>query len=326
MKRNTLPKKILLAHLAMLLATIIWSAAGPVIKLTLDFIPPFTFLALRFTIVGAILLPYLFFYLKNNPIDWADIPNIFWLGLFGQASIILVFLGLEYTTAIDAAIIGLLTPVATIAAGHFFFKEKVNLIQKIGYGIATVGLLITAIEPVLQSTTSEIPMHLRVWGNFLVVLYQLTWPAYIILGKRMMGKRSLEVSKTFKYFHLHQMHQKYDPTVLTALTFYVGLIVIVPFAIWESFGTPLNHPLSLNTTALFGLLYMAVFSSILGYVFFEWGLKRLQAAETALYNYIAPLFAIPIAMVLLGESLTPTVMLGMAIITVGVAIAETYKS
>lgn len=326
MIKKSLPKNVLLAHIAMLAATLIWSGAGPAIKLTLDYLPPFAFIVFRFAIVCLIMLPYLFFELKRNPIDWKDIPNIFWLGVFGQASIVLVFIGLEYTTAIDSSIIGLLSPIATIAAGHYFFKERVNNIQKFGYGLATIGMLLIAIEPALVANWSTIPMHLRITGNIMIIIYQLTWPAYIILGKRMMGEKSTEVNKAFKYFHLHQMHKKYNPTLLTVLTFYVGLIVLTPFALWESFGVANPHQIILNFPSIMGLLYMALLSSIAAYIFFEWGLHHLEASETAMYNYISPLFAIPMAMVLVGEKLTNLATVGMLIIAAGVVIAEKYKS
>ncbi|MBI2414794.1 EamA family transporter [candidate division WWE3 bacterium] len=326
MVKKSLPKNILLAHLALLTATIIWAGAGPIIKLTLDYLPPFTFMVLRFVIVGAILLPYLLIALKRTPIDWADVPNIFWLGLFGQASIVLIFIGLKYTTAIDSSIINVLTPIATIAAGHYFYKERVNLVQKFGYGIATFGMLFIAIEPTLTTNGSLVPTHLRIFGNLLIVIYQLTWPAYIVLGKRMMGEKSDTTNKTFNYFHLHQMHKKYDSTLLTMLTFYVGLIVLIPFALWEIFGINTPQQIILNFPAILGLLYMAIFSSIVAYTLFEWGLTKIATSETAIYNYISPLFAIPIAMLFLGEKLSVLILCGMVVIATGVVIAEKYKS
>jgi drug/metabolite transporter (DMT)-like permease len=325
MIKKKLPQKTFFAHLALLTATLIWAGAGPVIKHTLEFLPPFAFIVLRFTIVCVIFLPYLIFALKKDPIDWKDVPNIFWLGIFGQASIALIFIGLEYTSAIDAAIINLLSPIAVIWAGHYFFKEKVNNIQKVGYGIATVGTLLIAIEPALL-TNNQNHSQLRLLGNFMNVLYQLAWPAYIILGKRMLGEKSKELNKASRYFHLQQMHKKYNSTILTILTFYVALLVLIPFALWESFVLPHPQTIVLNFSALMGLLYMAILSSVVAYLAFDWALPKLDASETAVYNYISPLFSIPIAMLLLGETLTPVILLGIAVIAVGVVIAEKYKS
>uniref|UniRef100_A0A7C4XTX9 EamA domain-containing protein n=1 Tax=candidate division WWE3 bacterium TaxID=2053526 RepID=A0A7C4XTX9_UNCKA len=326
MMKKQLPKKLLLAHLGLLAATIIWAGAGPVIKLTLDFLPPFAFIVFRFAIVCTIFLPYVFFTLRSHPIDWKDLPNIFWLGVFGQASIVFIFIGLKYTTAIDAAIMNLLSPIAIILAGHYFYNEKINNVQKTGYAIATLGTLLIAIEPALTPSNTTVPTHLRIFGNFMVVIYQLAWPAYIILGKRMMGEQSSIVNKAFKYFHLHQMHKKYNSTLLTILTFYVGLAVLTPFALWESFALVNPQPIVLTFPSILGLLYMALISSIVAYLLFDWSLPKVEAADTALYNYMSPLFSIPIAMVFLGEVLTSTVTIGMAVIGLGVLIAEKYKS
>jgi len=103
--KKILTKSLLLAHLALLIATIIWAAAGPVIKLTLDYLPTFTFLLFRFLLVGVILLPFILLEVRRNPIDRRDIINVLLLGLLGQSSIAFIFEGLKYTSALDSAVI-----------------------------------------------------------------------------------------------------------------------------------------------------------------------------------------------------------------------------
>ena len=115
-----LPTTLLLPHLALLASALIWAVAAPVIKLTLSDVPVFTFLLYRFTLVGLILLPYMFIELRRNPIHKKDFPNFIILGIASQVSIALIFLGLNFTTAIDTAIIGVLAPVLTFLAGRYF--------------------------------------------------------------------------------------------------------------------------------------------------------------------------------------------------------------
>ena len=75
MQKKKLPTSILLSYSALILATAIWGGALPVIKITLDFIPPFTFLLLRFLLVGIVMLPIAYVEMKINPIHYKDIKN-----------------------------------------------------------------------------------------------------------------------------------------------------------------------------------------------------------------------------------------------------------
>lgn len=318
-----MPTEILLPYLALLGTTIIWAVAGPIIKLGLGSIPPFTFLLYRFGLVAIVLLPYLYFELRDHPIDKRDIPNIFLLGVLGQTSIALIFLGLKYTTAIDSAIISSLSPVLVVWAGYYFFDEKITKLEKIGLMTATFGTFVVVLEPAIASLNGTNHVGTRIMGNLLVVAYNLMWPLYIVLGKRMMGQKSENINKVFHYFHLEKLHHKYSPMVLTAISFYIGLITIVPFALWEYFY--LHETVIFDFPAVFGIVYMALLSSIAAYMLFQWGIKRVEASESALFTYISPLFAIPAAKVILGEIPSTTALYGLLLIAIGVFIAEKFK-
>ncbi len=311
-------------YFALLGTTIIWALAGPIVKLALRDISPLTFLLFRFSVVCTLLLPYLFFELRRHPIDKRDLKNIVLLGFFGQTSIAFIFLGLNLTTAIDAAIISTLTPIFVILAGYYFYKEELTQLEKLGIFIATAGALLVVVEPALSSGNGTVLK--RLFGNLLVLIYQITWPLYIILGKRMMGQKSRAVNKAFHYFHLEKLHDKYNPTILTTLTFYVGLLSIVPLALAETYLNPNPVGVTFNFPVVFGIYYMAIFSSIVAYFLFQWGIKRMEATESALFTYISPLFTIPAAKLILGEIPSKAAIYGIIVIAVGVIIAERYKS
>ncbi|EKE00406.1 MAG: hypothetical protein ACD_22C00030G0010, partial [uncultured bacterium] len=227
----------MLALLAFLVTNLIWAAAGPVIKVTLDFIPSHIFLFLRFLVVGIILLPFTIIELKKNPVDKRDYFNLFILGVFSQTAIILIFDGLNYTTALDATIIGVMGPLLSIAAGHYFYKEKVNKAVILGTILAVIGTVFVVIEPIFNGSNSQIDTLHRLWGNILAVAYTLTFLIYVIWSKMSMGERSTLFKKTLSFIHIRPMHQKYSPFILTVTSFYVGLITLVPFALFEQYQT-----------------------------------------------------------------------------------------
>jgi drug/metabolite transporter (DMT)-like permease len=121
------------------------------------------------------------------------------------------------------------------------------------------------------------------------------------------------------------MTKKYSPILLMSLTFYVGMVTMLPFSILENlnFFGPVNYNLMfLDKTAIAGLLYMVLLSSIAAYFMFEWSLTKVTVSDTAILGYMQAVFTLPFAYVLLGELPTTYSLIGGAVIAVGVIIAE----
>ncbi len=71
---------------------------------------------------------------------------------------------------------------------------------------------------------------------------------------------------------------------------------------------------------------MAILSSVVAYGVYQWGLKYLEAQETAVYTYLGSIFTIPAAYLMLGEVPTTSMIIGAGIIATGIVIAEKFKS
>ena len=69
---------------------------------------------------------------------------------------------------------------------------------------------------------------------------------------------------------------------------------------------------------------MALLSGSLAYTLSHAGQKTIEIGEAAVFSYLYPLFAAPLAVLWLGEKITPSFIFGGLVITVGVVIAE-YK-
>jgi len=312
MPRKKLPNSLLMPHLAITLSMLIWAVAGPVIKITLRDIPVFTFLLYRFMLVGLVVLPYLLVKLIKDPIAKKDIPGIVILGLASQVSIMFIFLGLNFTTALDVAVISVLAPILTFIAGRYFYHEKITRMETLGISLAILGTLFIIIEPALSSGISA-EIGKRLLGNFFILIYQFSWPVYTILGKHLVGKDSKELNKTFRFLHIKKLSKDYSPNTITAVSFYVGLAFFIPAAIIESTST--NYYPHFTFSALSGIIYMALLSSIVAYGVYQWGLKYLEAQETAVYAYLGSVFTVPAAYLLLGEVPTTGMLIGAGVIT-----------
>jgi len=302
------------AYLSLLITAAIWGIAGPVIKHTLQFIPLFTFLFWRFLLASIIFLPFLIWRAKKEKETLRSLLPIIPIGFLGiPLCLTFVFLGFERTTALDGTILSALAPIFIVLAGVFFLKERVTKLETLGLVIAIAGSIVMISQPILEGSAFA---QKNLLGNLLIILSDIVWTVYIIASK-----------KEFK---------KHSPFVITAVSFITGLVAILPFALYEQLAivdwqksvllymSP--QPLFwLNPAGLWGLLYMVIFSSIIGYFAFESGLKSIEASEASLFAYLQPIFAAPAAVFWLGERITLPFLIGAGIIALGVFLSE-YRS
>ena len=329
MLKRKLPQTTILAYSALLVATAIWGFATVAIKFTLDYIPLMSFLFYRFLLVCLVLLPFVWLELKKNPINTKDLPTLILLGLLGQSGILIIFAGIKYTTAIDSGIIGAIAPLMIIGLGHYYYREKINKFLEVGLLIATFGTLLVVLEPALSHNTVTDSISSRIFGNILNIIYNLVFALYIILSKKVMGERSGNVSKTLQKLNIKPLKNRYSPFMQTALSFYVALATFIPLYILEAYGVFGAYSFNITqlpTQGLLGLLYMAIFSSIVAYMVFSWGLDNAKVADSGIFTYLGPAFTLPVAYLVLGELPSSAAIAGSMIIAIGVVIAETKKS
>jgi len=295
------------AYIFLLTTTIIWGAASPVIKYTLKFISPFSFLFWRFLITSLIFLPIFFIYINKNNIklDLKKIARLAGLGFLGTTfSLTLLFVGYSHTTAIDGSLIYSIAPILVVVGGAFFLKEEVTGIEKMGAAIAFLGSIVAIIQPLLERKAFGLE---NMAGNILVFLSALAWAGYCLLMRR------------------SEFKEKTDPLVLTAVSFFAGFITIIPLFIIERPQLPGNClaiASLLNNHALPGILYMSVFSSVIAYFTYNLGYSLIEASEAVLFDYLKPVFAAPLAVIWLDEQITPPFLIGALLIALGVFLTE----
>lgn len=276
------------AYAALLITAIIWGAAPPIIKYTLNFISPIDFLLYRFLIVSLLLLIPLILRIKKVKPTKNQWPQYLILGFLGTPlTLFLLFTGMNKATAMAGSIIWVIAPILVILGGAFWFKEQVTLREKIGIGLVLTGTLMTIFQPLLQAQSM---LHQNVLGNLLIFLGTVAWATFTLLAKK----------------------AKLDSFILTASSFLVGTLVLLPFF----------QPASLSWPALPGIIYMAVFGSIIAYFTYLYGHQQIEVSEAAIFTYLQPLFGVPLAAIWLKEIITLSFLIGVILIATGVFIAE----
>jgi len=319
-----------MALFAFLVSNLIWAAAGPVIILTVDSLPPVEFLFYRFLITCTVLLPVVLWELKKSPTNLKDLPTILVLGLFGYGSMFVMFEGFKYTSAIDAAIIGISSPIIAALAGNYFYKEKLTKRYKLGILIAIIGTLFVVIEPAFSANASAIPFSQRIYGNILMIIYNVCLAFYYVLSKEIMGKNSSRLNAIFTKMRIKKNAHTVSPFMQTALSFFVALgfytVLFIVKMLKDPVGTvSLPEIIQMDTNVMYGLLFMALISGITAYSLMNWGLKRTTVSYSAIFTYLAPVLTLPFAYFMLGELPTQPAVIGSVIIAAGVVYAETAQ-
>lgn len=297
------------AVFAVIFATLIWGIAGPVIKVTLNEVPPYTFLFIRCIIAGAILVPILILNISKEKfkLKIKHLPHLFMLGLLGiSLNLALVFEGFKRTSSIEGVFIGSLAPILLIIAGAVFLKEEITKKERIGIVVVLIGSALLILEPIRSNGSLRLTGFI---GNLLIFLGHIEWVLYVIYSKKIFN---------------HRAH--YSPLVITTFLFLTGLITYAPLSFIEYLKDPLVYNTALSFPNFWGILYMGTFSSVGGYFLYEYALERIEASETAIYSYLAPVFAAPIAILLLKETVSSTFLIAATIIIGGVIVMNLPKS
>ena len=294
-----------LAYLALLGNTLIWGLAIPIVKRGFaDGLTPTQFLLARYLIATAVSLPIFFTLPKKSRrqvLKLKTLLTIVALEILGTVlALWLLYEGVARTTAIEATLIAITWPIFVIIGGVIFLKEREETHEILGLGLALIGTIILVIRPALIVKNGG-----SIVGNLLIVGQNISIAAYYLLAKR--------------------LYRRLNKWAVTHLSFWVGLAGFTAIMLISG-SSPINQITSLldpfSFWPLFAALYMGLAGSILGLTLYLIGQDKIEASEAAIFTYLQPIFAIPLAIILLQESLSLFELVGAGIIALGVFIVE----
>ena len=311
----------ILNYLYLFIATVIWSLATPLVKYALNDLDPYFFLFSRFLIVAILCAPYLWMIISKKKYSAYDWFNIALFSITGQVTLIIFFAGLDLTTSSDAIIIGLIAPLITIAAGHYFYREKINLFKEIGILVAFLGAILVIVEPLLSQTNGVAKN--RFLGNLLISSTILIGTFWVVYSKFLFGTNSIKLISWMKKINIKLHKKKYSETEFTILSFYGVFITTIPFYLFN-FNEYNQKIMTISPSSLGVILYMAIFSSIVAYIMYTKAQAKMEVSEVSFLSYISPLFSLPASYFILGEIPSIFSFIGLSIIFLGVAIAKSF--
>jgi drug/metabolite transporter (DMT)-like permease len=210
---------------------------------------------------------------------------------------------MKYTAAGDASLMITFNPLFTALLAIPFLGEKMNLQLGGGLLLAVSGVIILF----LYSPNVEIPFDTRLLGDLLIAGAALSWAASTILMKKAMTTESEPLS----------------PLHLTVWASVIGLLIMTPWAGYEVWQQGISNP---SNESWISILFLAILSTVVSYVWFADGIKTIGAGKSALYVYLVPPFGIISGWLLIDERLGWSLVVSFILIISGVALAQSKES
>jgi drug/metabolite transporter (DMT)-like permease len=285
------------AYLLLVIATLSWAGNMIVARALAGLVPPFGLSVMRWTIAFTVVFPFV---AREIVVQRAAILRqwriLLLLGLLGLTICnSLGYLGLQWTTAVNAALINSAGPMLTLAAGFLLHRERVHPVQFAGMLISLAGVIIIVLRGDIGSL-----LHLAInRGDIAILVGVATWSIYTVL--------------------LRHCPRELSPLALLAVLFAIGGVTVLPLHLVES---ALGRPLPETPAALMGYVYVGLFPAVIAFFGWNRGVQVLGANRASLFSHLMPLFSAVLAYGLLGERILGFHLVGGIFIFSGIFLAN----
>ncbi|MHA4809757.1 DMT family transporter [Flavitalea flava] len=292
-----------------ILVNFMWATQVPVIRLIGDSLGPITVAFVPMILSTLIFLPALWMENRKRNIKmrwrWNDSKYFILPGLIGVFVMQYAYtLGSRMTLAANAGIITLTIPVIVAIFATIWLKEKLNFIRILSFILAIAGVLMTSISDI---SGADFKQGQYLQGDLIFLFACCCCGFFNTFCKRLVDKGYTEL----------------EILVYSSL---VGSIASIPLLIWVEpfhFSTFMNS----GKLTLFAILELGVVVYGFSMLLFFYVLKRMDVTQAVLGNYLLPFFIALMGIFLLGEKITPLMVIGGSIIMVStlmVSVSEEY--
>lgn len=278
----------------MFFAMLFWGASFVFIKIAYNYIGPITLIFSRLVIASSALFIIYILNKKREQIDSKDYLNFF---LMGFAEPFLYFIGegygMKYVSSTHASVIIATIPVFTMLSALIFYKEKISNSNKLGVLISFLGIVIMIGKDVFMEKGSFLGICLMFFAVFAAVANSLL---------------------------IFKLGNKYSSLTIITMQNIVGAFLFLPlFFILEVNSFPIN---SMNFELIFSVLFLAIFPSVLSFVFYISVLKKIGVTKTSAFSNMIPIITGIIAFVLLGSRFNVQEVIGIVIVISGLYLTQ----
>ncbi|WFU47826.1 DMT family transporter [Sinorhizobium terangae] len=257
-------------------------------KIIASGLPPFTATALRF----ALAFPLFLMLMRATATPWPRLQRREWLILFIQAGAgsvgytTLLISGLRLTPAADAGVIIGTLPIVSAAIAIVVLGERPDRAILLAIVLAAAGVL----SIVFRANSGGAPSLL---GNILVFGAVICEGLFILINKRLTTAIS--------------------PLALSTLMAGLGVAVSAPIALLE-----IPQAVAVTTHSIAAVCYYALVLTVGGFLLWYAGLANVSGTEASVFTALAPVSAVLLAFIVLGEPISANQLIGIACVLAAV--------
>lgn len=264
--------------------TILWGLNLVISKFGLAHLPPMLFTVLRFAIVGIALLPFMRWY-------GDQMGSVLVAGLLsGGICFALMFVGLAMAENVAAvAIAGQLGVPFTTLLSVALLGEVVHWRRWTGIGLSFLGILVMGLDPKVFSQ----------WQSLALVI-----------GSAFVGALGLIAVKRLR---------SVDPLAMQGWFAWLSLPLLLGLSLL--FEQPsIDATLAAPASAWWAVLFSALGASVIAQTGFYYLVQRYPVTSVAPLTVLSPVLSVAFSVWLLGNALTPRLLVGGALTLAGVFI------
>ncbi len=274
-----------LAQFLLILVTVVWGLTFSLVKMSLKFMGPFTFLSWRFIIASVAMTAIGAANLKTARRK-ALLAGVI-LGVILYASYTFQTVGLKYTTAGNAGFITGLFIVFVPILSFLALKQKPDVKSVFSVIIALTGLGFLSIQN---------GFHIKI-GDLLVLACAFSYSVHIIL--------------------LDRYVKKHDLIILTMTQMWVlAICSLICASLFENLRAPKTQIVWIS------LIICGIFASAVAFYIQGYAQRVFSPVKTAMVLIMEPVFSVGFGMLLLAERLSARGWLGCALIFAGMLLTE----
>ena len=248
-----------------IIATLSWGVTFPLIKISLEYMSPVIFLAIRFLISTIVMIPFI-----KNRSDLTGLRQGFIAGFYLFLGYYFQTIGLYFTTpAISGFVTGLYIVLVPVIA-YLIYRQRISKSDLSAVTLAFVGLLIITVGEV-----SNFSLQL---GDLLTFICAVGYAMQIIYVSR---NNKLDMVK-FTFFQM------------AAVSLY-STIAIPTFKIYFNFSSPI---------LIFTIAFTAIFAGVVAYFITNKALVYVKPEKASIIMVSEPVFAAIFSVILTGIPLS----------------------
>lgn len=294
-----------MAFLLLTLAAAFWGGNYIVGHIMVGELSPIILSELRWLLTALLLLALYYKPLRN---DWPKITASFWtiffLAVCGQVLFPLnLYISLQYTTPLNAAIYLSTTPILVLGISKLFFNDYISRANIIGVVLSLVGVVYL----ILQGNLYDIGnlAHLN-QGDLWAIGSAASWGLYCAF--------------------LRKKDKNISGTVFVTISSIIGAIVLIPFTLYILLtGKNSFDAITVNLSLFLGLLYLVICPSWLAYLFWSKGIAKVGAVKGEIYTHLVPFFGGLFSILFLDDKLHAYHLVSLVFIVAGIYLCSKHE-